>query len=417
MADRKIEKKFWTRGKITWVTGITLVVLALTYQFVWASSKSTMKVDKQKLTISDVSNGSFSEFIVVNGVVQPLKTIRIDAIEGGYVKEKVIDGGTMVNSGDIILKLENNRLQMEFVTQETEINRLINELQNTRLRLKQDRFNLRRTHNDVEYQLNQAKDNFERNKTLYQAKLLSEQEYQRSKRDYDKVTAQLVIEDESQKYQEDNAKVQINQLEGTLQNSLRNLQLMRENLNNLQVRAPVSGLLSSIDVEVGSSIQPGQNIGQIDDISGYKMRAGIDEVYISGVFVGLKGNMDFNNQSCALTVSKVYPEVRNGRFEVDLTFDKKAPEGIKRGQSASIRIELGNSSSQAILLPTGGFHSETGGNWVYVLSPNGKSAEKRNISLGRRNPDFYEVIEGLKPGEKVITSSYATFGKNEVLEF
>ena len=415
--DKKIEKKYWTKGKFIWLGASILLLGLIIFQLFFANNKSRMSVNKEKVTVSVVSTGLFNEFVVVNGAVQPLKTIHIDAIEGGYVKEKVLEGGTMINSGDVILRLENNRLQMEFVTQETEINRLINELQNTRLRLKQDKFNLRKTLNEVEYQLAQAKDNFERNQTLYDSKVLSEQEYQKSKRDYEKLKNQIVIENESQKYQEENSKVQINQLEGTLQNSKRNLQLMRENLNNLLVRAPISGLLSSIEVEVGSNINAGQNIAQIDDISAYKMRAGVDEVYISKVFVGLPANMEFNGKAYSLKISKVYPEVKNGRFEVDLAFDKDAPEGIKRGQSASIRIELGNSATQATLLPSGGFYSETGGNWVYVLSSNGKSAEKRVITLGRRNPDYFEVIEGLKPGEKVIISSYANFGKNQILEF
>lgn len=415
--DKKIEKKFWTRGRIIGSIVAAGIIFFLLYQFVWSGTKSRMSVDKSRLTIGTVTNGKFNEFVVVNGVVQPLKTIRIDAIEGGYVKEKVIEGGTMVKQGDVILRLENNRLQMEFVTQETEINRLINELQNTRLRLKQDKFTLRKTLSDVDYQVAQAKDNMDRNLKLYNAKLISEQEYLKTKREYEKLSAQASIENESQKYQDDNASVQISQLEGTLQNSRRNLQLMRENLNNLLVRAPVSGLLSSIEVEVGSSITAGQNLGQIDDISGYKMRAGVDEVYSSKVYVGLRANMEFNNENCTLVVSKVYPEVKNGRFEVDLMFEKKTPESIKRGQSASIRIELGNSSTDAILLPTGGFYAETGGAWVYVLTASGKKAEKRQITLGRRNPDYFEVIDGLKPGEQVIISSYANFGKNEVLEF
>jgi HlyD family secretion protein len=414
--DKKLEKKFWSLKRIGMIAGIALFVGFTAYQFVFADKRTKLNVDKEKITVSNVTQGVFDEFIAVSGVVQPVKTYRIDAIEGGYVKEKVLEGGSTVKEGDIILRLENNRLQMEFVQQETEINRLINELQNTRLRLKQDKFGLKRTLNDVDYQLAQAKDYYERNEKLFRDKVISEQEFLKVKRDYEKLRNQQGIEVSSQTYQEQNSSLQIKQLEGTLQNSQRNLQLMRQNLSNLVVRAPVGGLLSSIETEVGSSITSGQNIGQIDDLNGFKMRAGVDEHYISRIFVGLKGTMEFSNQNYEMVISKVYPEVKSGRFEVDMTFATKTPEGIKRGQSASIRMELGK-SSQATLIPVGGFFSETGGNWIYVMDATGKKAVKRTITLGRRNPDFFEVMEGLKPGEKVITSSYENFGKNEVLEF
>jgi HlyD family secretion protein len=414
--DKKLEKKFWSLKRTGMFSGIALFVGFVAYQFVFADKRTKLNVDKEKITVSNVTQGVFDEFIAVSGVVQPIKTYRIDAIEGGYVKEKILEGGSTVKEGDIILRLENNRLQMEFVQQETEINRLINELQNTRLRLKQDKYGLKRTLNDVDYQLAQAKDYYERNEKLYRDKVISEQEFLKVKRDYEKLRNQQGIEVSSQTYQEQNSSLQIKQLEGTLQNSQRNLQLMRQNLSNLVVRAPVGGLLSSIETEVGSSITSGQNIGQIDDLNGFKMRAGVDEHYISRIFVGLKGTMEFNNQNYEMVISKVYPEVKSGRFEVDMTFATKTPEGIKRGQSASIRMELGK-SSQATLIPVGGFFSETGGNWIYVMDATGKKAVKRTITLGRRNPDFFEVMEGLKPGEKVITSSYENFGKNEVLEF
>lgn len=414
--DKKIEKKFWNTKRIGWIAGSTVLVSVLVFQLAFADKRTKLNVDKEKITLSEVTQGVFDEFIAVSGVVQPIKTYRIDAIEGGYVKEKVIEGGTTVKQGDIILRLENNRLQMEFVQQETEINRLINELQNTRLRLKQDKFSMKKTMNDVDYQMEQAKDNFDRNEKLHKDKVISDQEFYKFKLEYQKLYSQKGIEVESQKYQEQNAVLQIKQLEGTLQNSQRNLQLMRENLGNLVVRAPVGGLLSSIETEIGSSIVAGQNIGQIDDLNGFKMRAGVDEHYISRIFVGLKGTMEFNNQNYELTISKVYPEVKAGRFEVDMIFTSKIPDGIRRGQSSSIRMELGK-SSKAILIPVGGFFSETGGNWIYVMDATGKKAVKRNITLGRRNPDYFEVLDGLKTGEKVITSSYENFGKNEVLEF
>ncbi len=412
--DRKIEKKNWTPRKIAYLLAIVLFGFFAIYSLLFANNKSTLNVESDKITISTVSKSAFTEFIPITGVVQPLKSIRLDAIEGGYVNRKYREGGTMVKRGDTILQLENQRLMMDFVNRETEMYRLVNELQNTRLRLRQDRFTLRRTLSELEYQTEQAKDLYQRNQVLAKDKLISEQEYLRYKRDYERLVKQRDIEIESQKFQEMNANTQIQQLEGTLNRTDRNLKLMRDNLSNLYVKAPVPGLLSSIDVEVGTSINAGQNLGQIDDLTGFKMRAQIDEHYISRIFLGLKGEFDFNGKTHELSISKIYPEVRNGRFEVDMIFAKGAPEGIKRGQSSPIRLELGKAES-AVLLPTGGFFSTTGGNWVYVVSTDGKKATKRTITLGRKNPEYYEILDGLQVGEQVVTSSYDNFGDSEVL--
>jgi HlyD family secretion protein len=414
--DRKIEKKFWTTQRIL----LGILGTAFVGFFGWQllkERKTTLNVDQEKLTISEVANGTFDEFIPVTGGVQPLKTIRLDAIVGGYVTEKIVEGGNNVTKGQTLLRLENQNLKLSFLQSETEANRLVNELQSTRQRLKVERFNQRRTLAELDAQIEQAKDLYDRNKQLVADKVVTEQEYLRSKRDWERLTKQREIEVESQKYQEENAVLQIKQLEGTLDRTQRNVELWRQTLENLVVKAPVGGLLSSMDVEVGSNISQGQNIGQIDDLNGFKIRADIDEYYVSRVFVGLPGSFEFNGQMHTLEISKIYPEVRNGRFQVDMIFVKGAPEGIKRGQSVTVRLELGQ-PTQAVLLPTGGFFSTTGGNWVYVLEgSSGKRAVKRRISLGRKNPEFYEVLEGLKPGEKVITSSYDTFGDNEVLEF
>ncbi len=412
--DRKIEKKRWTPKKIAYIGAATLFGVFAIYSLLFASNKSKLNVETDKITVSTVSKSAFTEFIPVTGVVQPLKTIRLDAIEGGYVSRKYMEGGNMVKKGDTILQLQNHRLMMDFVNRETEMYRLVNDLQNTRLRLRQDRFTLRRNLSELDFKISQAKDLYERNKALVKDKLISEQEFFKFRNDYEQLVKQREIEVESQQFQEMNAVTQIKQLEGTLARTERNQRLMQDNLSNLYVKAPVAGQLSSIDVEVGTNINTGQNLGQIDDLNGFKMRAQIDEHYISRIYLGLKGSFDFNGQTHDLTISKIYPEVRNGRFEVDMIFTKAAPEGIKRGQSSPIRVELGKAES-AILLPTGGFFSTTGGNWVYVLDESGKRATKRSITLGRKSPEYYEVLEGLQVGEKVITSSYENFGDNEVL--
>jgi HlyD family secretion protein len=363
-----------------------------------------------------VQKGVFDEFIVVTGVVQPLRTYQLDAIEGGYVSQKLLDGGATVKPGDLILKLDNQRLVMEFVNRETEMYRLINELENTRLSLRQNKFTLRRTLSELDYQIQQAKDTHERNAKLVADNVISQQEYLTSKITFERLTQQREIEIENQKFQEENSIVQIRQLEGTLARTRKNLEMMKDNLENLSLKAPVGGLLSRVDVEVGQSIAAGQNIGQIDDLSGFKMRIDVDEHYISRIFPGLEGNFDFGGKSHRLAVSKVYPEVRNGRFEVDMTFPSAVPDGIRRGQSVPVRLQLGQ-PTQAMLLPVGGFFSDTGGNWVYVLSESGDKAEKRNISLGRKNPQYFEVLSGLTAGERVVTSSYENFGDKDVLIF
>jgi len=414
--DRKLEKKFWSRKRILIVGGGSLVVLLLLYNLIFADHRSRLNVEKDKITVSTVTKGTFDQYIVVTAVVQPLKTIRLDAIEGGYVSHKYLEGGSMVKEGDSILRLDNQRMQMEFMNHETEMYRLINELQNTRLSLKQNRFTLEKTLSELNYKIEQAKDLYDRNKQLVDEKIVARQEFNKNKMEYEGLVKQREIEIESQRYQEENAKIQIQQLEGTIARTQRNLQMMRQNLNNLIVRAPISGQLSSVNVEVGSSITTGQNIGQIDDLNGFKMRAEVDEHYLSRVFAGLKASFEFNNKTYDLTVTKAFPEVVNARFNVDMNFAKETPEGIRRGQSSPIRLELGK-SSEAILLPVGGFFSDTGGNWVYVLDKTGKRAVKRNITLGQKNPVFFEVLEGLNPGEQVITSSYENFGDKEVLVF
>jgi HlyD family secretion protein len=414
--DKKIEKKYWSKKRIAFITGGTIVALLLMYNLIFADHRSKLNVEKDKITISAVTKGTFDQYIAVTAVVLPLKTIRLDAIVGGYVSQKYLEGGSMVKKGDSILRLENQNLMMDFVNHETEIYRLINELQNTRQSLKQNRFTMQQTVASLDYQIEQAKDLYDRTRQLVDEKIVSRQEFNKNKIEYERLVKQRQIEVESQRFQEENATIQIDRLESTIARTQRNLQMMKDNLNNLVLKAPIDGQLSSVDAEVGGSITAGQNIGQIDDLNGFKMRAEVDEHYISRVFPGLKASFEFNNKSYSLAIIKVYPEVKNGRFNVDMNFEKETPEGIRRGQSSPIRLELGKSSA-AILLPVGGFFSDTGGNWVYVVDKSGKRAVKRNISLGQKNPQFFEVLEGLQEGEQVITSSYENFGDKEVLVF
>ncbi len=398
------------------IGGGAAVVMLLLYTLLFADHRATLNVEKDKITISTVKKGTFDVYIAVTAVVMPLKTIRLDAIEGGYVSRKYLEGGNMVKAGDSILRLDNQHMMMDFVNHETEIYRLRNELQNTRLSIRQQEFTMQQTISDIDAKIEAAQDLYDRNKQLVEEKIVARQEFNKNKFELEGLLRQKDIQLQSQKYQQDNAKMQITQLEGTLARTQRNLDLMRENLNSLVVRAPVSGQLSSIDVEVGSSITAGQNIGQIDDLNGFKLRADIDEHYVSQVFAGLKATFEFDGKSYDMMVTKVYPEIKSGRFQADMNFEKNMPEGIRRGQSSPIRLVLGK-SAEAILLPLGGFFSDTGGNWVYVVDKSGNRAVKRNISLGRKNPLYFEVLEGLQPGDQVITSSYENFGNKDVLSF
>ncbi|TAE75196.1 MAG: efflux RND transporter periplasmic adaptor subunit [Bacteroidetes bacterium] len=408
-------KKYWTQKRIiTW--GFSIIAVAFfSYSFILTDSRSKLNIEKEKINITTVKEGVFDEYIVVQCVAQPLKTIRLDAIVGGYVTKKMVEGGDMVKQGDVLLVLENQSLKLSFLQSETEANRLVNDLQNTRQRLKTDKFTLQKNISELDFQLAQAKENFERNQQLWNGKAISEAEYLKAKRDYEKLIKQKEIEFASQKYQEENSIIQIGQLEGTLDRTQRNVGVWRENLDNLAVKAPISGLLSSIDVEIGANITQGQNIAQIDDVSGFKLRGEIEEHYVSRIFVGLKGTTTFNDKKYTLNVSKVYPEIKNGRFRIDMLFEENKPDELKRGLTLPIYLELGK-SNKGILLPVGGFFAETGGNWVYVLDESGTKATKRNISLGRKNAEFYEVLSGLKSGDKVITSSYSAFGNKDVLQ-
>jgi HlyD family secretion protein len=340
--DKVILKKFWNRQRIVLSSLAMLFLTFVVWQFGFADKRSKLNVDAEKLTVSEVSEGSFDEYIIIQGVVQPLKTIQLDAIVGGYVTQKLVDGGNMVKSGDIILRLENQNLKLNFLQSETEASRLVNDLQNTRQRLKVERFNLQKTLSDLDFQTAQAKDVLDRNEKLKSSNMVSDLDYQRSKREYDRLVKQRQIEIESQKYQQENAELQIKQLEGTLMRTQKNVDLWRQTLENLVVKAPVTGLLSAINVEIGSNINQGQNIGQIDDMNGFKLRADIDEHYISRIFTGLKASFEFNSGKYEMEIFKVYPEVNNGRFAVDMTFVKSAPDGIRRGQSSPVRLELGS---------------------------------------------------------------------------
>lgn len=411
--DRKIKKKKWTVKKISVYSLSGLLVVFIVYTFLLSGSGTKLNVERNKINIATVHEGEFREFIPVDGNVLPIKTIRLDAIEGGVVSKKHYDGGILVQKGDTILELANNSLLQNFVREETQAFRLVNEVENTKLGLQRNQFDLKRSLLQLDYQIDAARDAHVRGKKLFDENIISEQEYFNLRREHERLVDNRKIQIESNRFDSIASITQIHQSEATLQRTRDNLEMIKKNLNNLFIKAPIEGRLSTVDVEVGESIAPGQNIGQIDDLNGFKVRATIDEHYISRIYAGLKGTYPFAGNDFGLEITKVYPEVNNGLFEVDMSMDT-IPQGVRRGQTLQIRLQLSENIT-AVQIPRGSFYQTTGGNWIFVVNEDGTSAERREIRLGRQNPRYYEVVEGLQPSEKVIVSSYRGYEDKDIL--
>lgn len=411
--DRKIKKKKWTPKKIAIYCASGLLVVFIGYNFFLSGGGTRLNVERNKINIATVIEGDFQEFIPVDGNVLPIKTIRLDAIEGGVVSIKHYDGGILVEKGDTILELANNALLQNFVREETQAFRLMNEVENTKLSLQRNQFDLRRNLLQLDYQIDAARDNYERGKKLYEDSIISEQEFLNLEREYNRLIDNREIQIQSNRFDSIASVTQIRQSEATLQRTRENLEMIKRNLNNLYIKAPIDGRLSTVDVEVGESIAPGQNIGQIDDLNGFKVRATIDEHYISRIYAGLNGTFTFAGNDFDLEITKVYPEVNNGLFEVDMAFDT-IPNGIRRGQTLQIRLQLSENIT-AIQIPRGSFYQTTGGNWIFVVNEDETEAVRRDIRLGRQNQRYYEVVEGLQPGEKVVVSSYRGYEDKDIL--
>ncbi len=412
--DRKIEKKKWPPKRIIKYSSIGLFILVVGYLLIFKAGGSTLNVKKERVTISTVIRGPFQEFIPIIGNVLPQKTIYLDAVIGGRVEKIYLEAGVKVKEGDKILKLSNTNLLMTMLNNEAQINRASNDLRATRLQLERNRLDLKRQRTEADYFLKRIERRYERNKILYKGNYISKQEFDDFKDEYEyqKKNRELTIESQEQdlKFSEE----QVKQLEISVKRMEENLKLLKEQLENLTIRAPITGHLTSLNAEVGQSIAQGERLGQIDNVEGFKVRAQIDEHYINRVEVGKTGEFDFAGNTYQLKVQKVFPEVLEGRFEVELEFIDQEAKGIRRGQSLHIRLQL-SELSEGILLARGGFYQTTGGNWVYILDNSGDFAVKRRIRLGRQNPQYFEVLEGLEPGEKVITSSYENYGDMERL--
>jgi len=412
--DRKIERRFWTPRNTGLVAIGGFVLVVLSYLMVFADGNSVLRVDAQRLTISTVARGAFQEFIPVSGSILPRETFFLDAVDGGRVECRYVDAGTMVRKGDPILKLTNANLQLDVMYREALSYEQINNARNTRIAIEQNSIVVRGQMADVEYQLERARRAYRRDSVLAVKGMVSDLEYRQSSDDYAywkrrrEIVRESAVQDSLLRAQ------QLGQLDASVQRLLANIDMMKKNLDALTVRAPISGQLSALNVEIGQSTTPGERLGQIDVLGSYKVRAGIDEFYVSRIKGGQRGEFEFSGRNHQVTIAKVYPEVREGKFEVDMDFEQEPPQGIRRGQTVQIRLALGD-TAEATLLPRGAFYQKTGGRWVYVIDKSGTAAVKRAVTLGLQNPMMIEVLAGLEPGDQVVTSSYDTFGDNDRL--
>lgn len=412
--DKVIEKKKWPARRIISYSASSAIILLLGYGLLFKGSVSTLNIRAERTTVSEVVKGPFQEFIPIIGNVKPHNTVYLDAEEGGRIEKVFVKAGTHVKEGDKILKLSNTNLLISLMNNEALISRASNDLRATRLQLEKNRLALESDRAEVDYDLTRIKRKYQRNKRLYEEELISRQAFEEYEDEYNYLVKKRKLTIESQEKDLAFRARQVDQLEASVKRMKANLELVKKQLENLILRAPVSGYLTSLKAEKGQSKAPGDRLGQIDELDGFKVLAEIDEHYISRVEKGRVGRTDLAYGSFDLTVTKVFPEVRSGKFEVDLGFVGKEPTGIKRGQTIHINLELGK-ASEALLLARGGFYQTTGGNWVYVLNDSGDKAVRRPVRLGRQNPRFFEVLEGLKPGDRVITSSYENFGSMKQL--
>lgn len=412
--DRVIQKKKWNSKRILTIVAVVGVVALIFGAWYFTSGNSKLNVELDRITISEVKKGPYKDVIPVNGIVLPVTSIYLDATEGGRVEEKYVEDGAIMKKGQPILKLSNTNLQLSLVNQETSVYNLLTQMQISRNAAQQNTVNKLNQMTDVESQLTEAKRIYELDKHLYEQKAIGLQEFKTAENNYNyykqkkQLTNQILQQDSVSNAQ------QLDQAKQSYAGSQNALAVMRKKVGDLIVRAPVDGQLTSLDAEIGQNKREGERLGQIDVLSGFKVRVDVDEHYISRVFIGLSGEFSFAGKNYKLKITKVYSQITNSRFQVDMQFDGEVPQGIRRGQTLQILLALSDETS-AILVPVGGFYQQTGGNWIYKVNESGTMAYKTEIRLGRKNPDYYEVLEGLKPGDKVVTSSYENYGNMQEL--
>lgn len=411
--DRQIEKKSFLR-RYAWYVAAAAALAALLVWIVLGTTANTMTVDASDITISDVTRGKFDDYVRLNGQVLPIQVVQISPEEGGIVREKVVEEGTRVRKGDVILRLSNSNLDLQILNAEAELAEKQNLLRNTQVAMQQDQLNNRTEQATLDTDCDRKRRAYEQNARLYKERLISKEVYLQSREDYKLARRKQSLISQRLKQDSLYRHVQMAQMEDNLDNMRKNVLLVRDRKNKLEVRSAIDGELGLLDVELGQNIAAGQNIGQINDLSDFKVQAQIDEHYIDRVRPGLSASFSRGGKIYRLRVRKVYPEVRNGTFRTDFVFVGERPAQMRSGQTFYVELALGK-SQQATLIPRGTFFQTTGGNWIFVLDKSGRKAYRRNISIARQNPQYYEVTDGLEPGERVITSGYEAFKDNEVL--
>ena len=412
--DRVIEKKIWSRKRILTIAGIVGIIVLIGASYYLTSGKSRLNVEAERITISEVKSGPFKEFIPVNGVVLPITTIYLDALEGGRVEEKYVEDGAVMKKDQPILRLSNTDLQLSLVQQQTSVYNLLTQMQISQNQAQQNTVNRMNQLADANSQLKEAERIYKLNKSLYEQKVIGGQEFKQSENNYyyylekKRLAEQIMKQDSTSGFQ------QLRQAQQSYAGSQEALNVMRKKVGDLIVRAPVDGQLTSLDAEIGQSKNKGERLGQLDILSGFKVRVDIDEHYISRIYNGLMGEFTFAGKQYKLKITKIYTQVTNGRFQVDMEFVGEVPQGIRRGQTLQIGLALSDEIT-ALLLPKGGFYQKTGGNWIFKVDDNGKIAYKVDIQLGMQSPDYYQVLQGLKVGDKVVTSSYENYENMEEL--
>ncbi len=414
MVDIPRVKKRWTRGRIVSATGAIIVAIVAIYSLFFVGRGSRLNVQAERLRVATVLRGEFQEYVPFTGTVVPVSTHYLDAVEGGRVDTVYLEAGTYVEKGDRILELVNTSLLMDVMYREAEIFQQSNNLRNTRLNMERQSLEMQRQLLELEHEIRTQRRIVESNISLAEKNLISSREFEESKDELHYLERKLELTRETQRQDSTFRVTQIRQLEISLDRMGTNLELVKKNMENLVIRAPVSGHLTSLNAEIGESKKRGERLGQIDILDGFKVRLPIDEYYISRITAGLGGTFEFSGASYRVRIVKIYPEVVEGRFEVDMEFEGDEPDGIRRGQTLRIKLELGD-LSEALLLETGAFFVSTGGRWVYVLDESQGTASKRTVHLGRQNIEYFEVLGGLEPGERVIVSAYDSFGKAERL--
>jgi HlyD family secretion protein len=412
--DRIIEKKKWTVKKLISALAVGCFIIFIIYLIFFSDMSRKLNVETERITISEVRKAPFQEYIPISGTVEPIQTFFLDLSEGGQVVRIFVEEGAFLKAGDPIIKLDNPNLSLQLMNTQSSFMLAESQLRQTSLTFEQNRLYKENQLLDLNMRLLKEKRTWENNIALYNKNLISKNEYETSKEQYEYLDKSRELMKEVLNKDSLTNKQLLEQNEAIVENSKNYLRLVQSQLKNLTVRAPISGQLTSLKAEIGQSVNSGYNLGQIDNTDSYKIRAEVDEHYISRVQKGLTAEYEFGDKTHTLTIKTVYPQVANGRFVVDLVFTTKQPQGIRRGQTVHARLELGE-LMEALLIENGGFYSTTGGQWIFVIDKSGTFAEKRSISIGRQNPQYFEVLEGLNPGEHVITSSYDTYGNAEKL--